>query len=484
MTLPRRLLFAFLTVAITLGAAEVVARLLPDKNSPDPAGGAALQFAGNPELQEGNARYWTPDPFLFWRMRPNLDVDFGGMPLRTNAGGFRDGPQSRRAGQPLVVCLGDSTTFGWGVMEPEDRYSNRLARTLSQGGQKPVDVFNFGQSGYSTVQGLRLLNTEVLPLAPDTVIFMFGPNDYGRASGRADADQPVTAGAGITARLQSVLHHSAFYRRLAAALVTARDAGVNTEDASTGSDPLRRVPPDQYRANLLTMIAAVRDAGVRPVLATYPRRPLNPVLPCPFPSPPEREATLRWQRRVTNLAEPFQNGVARLLAGEDEDPLEALATWRSAPRTLHLSPSFIYGEAWLLTRAGRRGEAETALTRAHALAEEEGCGVDLFSTRLFRYLEEPAAARYNDIIRQVGSETGTTVVDVARLLHTAQMDLAGDPDTPDNSRLLARWFGSESYFVDVVHPSARGHAHMAAAHGPARAEEQPPAPPRPPLSAR
>ena len=88
MTLPRRLLFASMAIALTLGAAEVVARLLPAGMGPEPGDGAALQFAGNPELQEGNARFWTPDPFLFWRMRPDLNVDFGGMPLRTNAGGF------------------------------------------------------------------------------------------------------------------------------------------------------------------------------------------------------------------------------------------------------------------------------------------------------------------------------------------------------------------------------------------------------------
>ena len=474
----RRLLSAFVAIALTLGAAEGLARLLPVRMSPDPAGGAALQFAGNPELQEGNARYWAPDPFLFWRMRPNLDVDFGGMPLRTNAGGFRDGPQSRRAGRPLVVCLGDSTTFGWGVMAPEDRYSDRLARTLSQAGQKPIDVFNFGQSGYSTVQGLRLLATEVLPLAPDTVIFMFGPNDYGRASGRADARQPVAAGAGITAHLQSVLHYSAFYRRLAAALVTARDAGAYAAAASSGPEPLRRVPPDQFRANLMAMVAAAGAAGVRPVLTTYPRRPMNPVLPCPLPSPTAPAAVRRWQQRVSHLAEPLQDGVARILAGKDEEPLQALAAWRAMPRGLHQTPSFIYGEAWLLTRAGLSGEAEAALARAHALAKEEGCAVDLFSTRLFRYLEEPAAARYNDIIREAGRETGTVVVDVALLLQTAQRELAGEQDTPDHALLLARWYGRESYFADVVHPSARGHALMAAALAEALAPSAVPLPAR------
>ncbi len=134
------------------------------------------------------------------------------------------------------------------------------------------------------------------------------------------------------------------------------------------------------------MLRAARDAGVQPVLTTYPRRPLNPVLPCPIPPSTEEETILHWQQRVTGLAEPFQQVVARMLTGEHEDPLEALAAWQTMPEPLHDSPSFIYGEAWLLTRAGQRDEAETALTRAHALAEEEGCGVDLFSTRLFRYL--------------------------------------------------------------------------------------------------
>jgi lysophospholipase L1-like esterase len=446
---------------------EAAARLLPASSGPEPDRRQALKFDRNPELQEGNARFWEPDPLLFWRMRPGLDEDFGGMPLRTNAGGFRDGPHLPAQRRPLVICLGDSTTFGWGVLNEEARFSNQLAAMLADEAGMGPQVFNFGQSGYSTEQGRRLLEKEVLPLRPDAVVLLFGPNDYAQASSRSDADQPVADAGAASARAQSVFHHSAFYRRLAALLVSARDrAGRDStadQDDNTGDRVLRRVSPDRFRANLQAMIQASLEAGTQPVLVTYPRRPLNPLLPCPVPSWEDASRLQAWQEQLTLTAAALQAEVTRILTRQGGSPEESLQRWRSLPAGLAGTPSFLYGEAYLLQQSGQSGEAEAILSRLESAEPAAACAPDLFSTRLFRYQEEPAVRHYNDIIRQVGQETGVRVVDTATLLAQAQQQFAAVKQgrTPSRTLLLGRWYGEASYFVDVVHPSARGHKLMA-----------------------
>jgi lysophospholipase L1-like esterase len=480
----RRLLFSLATILLFLGGVEGLARLLPAA-SDAAAGGAALRFHQNPELQEGNARFWQTDPLLFWRMRPDLDVDFGGMPLRTNGGGFRDPAHRRDSSRPLVICLGDSTTFGWGVLDEAERFSNRLesnglSTPLEEPGHTPVQVFNFGQSGYSSVQGQRLLEREALPLDPAAVIFLFGPNDYARASGRSDRDQPVAGEGGATVRLQSVLHHSAFYRRVAAALLKARDrtatsAAGNSLAGGSETTILRRVPLEQFKHNLREMILSTRATGAIPILATYPRRPLNPLVPCP--PPVIAEELNGWEDRVRSEATPLLETVGEILSGQAGSPDEALALWRNLPQEVLQTASGLYGEAWLSQQAGRPDEAEKMLTLAEEKAAESGCGLDLFSTRLFRYLEEPAAAAYNRVIREVAGEQAVPLVDAAAILTAAQLELAdvqlgaqtppsADPAMVDvrwRTALLARWFGGDSFFVDVVHPSGRGHASLATA---------------------
>ena len=83
----------------------------------------------------------------------------------------------------------------------------------------------------------------------------------------------------------------------------------------------------------------------------------------------------------------------------------------------------------------------------------------------------------NQAIRQVSQEQAVPLVDAAALLAGAQQALteemqgaeappvasAGAPNQAWRTRMLARWFGANSYFVDMVHPSTRGHALMAEA---------------------
>ena len=99
---------------------------------------------------------------------------------RTNAHGFR-GPEfsiEKAAGELRIICMGDSHTYGEGVEESQT-YPSRLEQIMKEAaGRRRVEVINMGVSGYSSCQGLLLLEKEALKLAPDYVVIAYGSNDY------------------------------------------------------------------------------------------------------------------------------------------------------------------------------------------------------------------------------------------------------------------------------------------------------------------
>jgi lysophospholipase L1-like esterase len=154
-----------------------------------PAGGIhgfdALQDGGAPPEER---RLFVLDRDLLVRLRPDFERVYPRLfvhgdgretyRVRTNAQGFRTPPfaSTPAPGVIRVVCLGDSSTFGMNVEEP-DSYPRQLASLLEARHPGRFEVLNFGVPGYTSRQGLELLRRDVLALAPDVVTFAFGHND-------------------------------------------------------------------------------------------------------------------------------------------------------------------------------------------------------------------------------------------------------------------------------------------------------------------
>jgi hypothetical protein len=85
-----------------------------------------------------------------------------------------------------VAVIGDSFTFGQGI-EAEDRFSNRLERSLA--GSR-VEFLNFGRPGDETVDELETLAQVVLPIRPDFVLLQWYVNDV---EGRDHSQRPQPA---------------------------------------------------------------------------------------------------------------------------------------------------------------------------------------------------------------------------------------------------------------------------------------------------
>jgi lysophospholipase L1-like esterase len=106
------------------------------------------------------------------------------------------------AGQPvIIVAFGSSSTAGYGSTSPEYTYPNRLAAQLHR--QYPtanITVVNRGQGGEDAPEMMSRLQTSVLDLKPDLVIWQVGTNAVLRNLDPAETAKLVEDG---VARIQA-----------------------------------------------------------------------------------------------------------------------------------------------------------------------------------------------------------------------------------------------------------------------------------------
>jgi lysophospholipase L1-like esterase len=106
------------------------------------------------------------------------------------------------AGKPVVIiAFGSSSTQGWGSTSPEFTYPNRLAAQLRR--QYPgadITVLNRGKGGEDAPEMMKRLQTEVIDVNPDLVIWQVGTNAVLRNLDPADTAKLVEDG---IARIQA-----------------------------------------------------------------------------------------------------------------------------------------------------------------------------------------------------------------------------------------------------------------------------------------
>jgi lysophospholipase L1-like esterase len=102
------------------------------------------------------------------------------------------------AGKPvLIIAFGSSSTQGWGSTSPEFTYPNRLAAQLRR--QYPgadITVLNRGKGGEDAPEMMKRLQTEVIDVNPDMVIWQVGTNAVLRNLDPAETAKLVEEGIG------------------------------------------------------------------------------------------------------------------------------------------------------------------------------------------------------------------------------------------------------------------------------------------------
>jgi len=102
------------------------------------------------------------------------------------------------AGQPvLIIAFGSSSTAGFGSSAPEFTYPNRLAAQLRR--QYPtadITVLNRGNGGEDAPEMMKRLQTSVIDMKPDLVIWQVGTNAVLRNLDPTETAQMVEDGIG------------------------------------------------------------------------------------------------------------------------------------------------------------------------------------------------------------------------------------------------------------------------------------------------
>jgi lysophospholipase L1-like esterase len=246
----------------------------------DPARWLSLEAEGTAlsavEFHRERLRLHRPDRDLFWSTRPNIDIVFRGVRVRTNSLGLRDDevPEEKSKSELRILVLGESTAFG-DLVEQDQTFAEVLQRELAQ--RAPgcrASVINAGVTGYSLFQSTRYLELRGRALQPDVVMIYHGFNDFLPTTFAAERAGDPTAKSGMTDREMAeararfpanldlmLYYHSTAYRWLR---TRTRPSSSDAPEYQVSSRP--RVPEDDRRALLEQMRQLTEGAHARLVV--------------------------------------------------------------------------------------------------------------------------------------------------------------------------------------------------------------------------
>lgn len=273
-------LLFFLVIEITLACLGWSFRIPTDSNEQDHWFG--LGFQQDPTLP------WS------WIPVPGGKGIAGSAPFHFDKPGFRKQPdvkQEKPEDTIRIVCMGDSCTMGWEVLDGQT-FCSVLGNIIQKSFSKTVETINAGIPGYTSFQGLHQLESRILSLQPDFIVFSYCWNDHTFAIhmhetldvllhksffGLPDKDLP---GPTLVSKMHSSLSRLRSYQALDYLVRKARPkkqerAKLPQEFLVDIDQVAVRVSINDYKENLKRMIELSRDNGVIPILMNQPSQPLR-----------------------------------------------------------------------------------------------------------------------------------------------------------------------------------------------------------------
>jgi len=167
----KKLLFAFYLLVVTSIVLEIGVRLwgYSERHICDPI---YIPFELTQEIP-----YVHKPNLVNARARGLAIINTDSLGLRSIINGDRRG--TRRDNEYRIAIVGDSVTFGEGVIKTEDTFAQVLEDILNQKQNTfRVKVFNFGASAYSVQVMAALLRYRMLDVEPDLVLMSIVPQDF------------------------------------------------------------------------------------------------------------------------------------------------------------------------------------------------------------------------------------------------------------------------------------------------------------------
>ena len=240
----KKLMLVAFGLMIGLITAEAIARMFAPKDSVFWDNPMMMPYSGGSfdpnttaeQMHENNdpnrVQKYVPDSRCWYRLDPEPTIPSSGK---------------------LVLNFGDSSTWGWGLIDRRHAYANALNEMLPNG----VTSINLGVPYYTTLEGLKYLQ-ELVPRHADRLVAVtlyFGNND---ATENGSSDKAVLLRLTQSSELQSwLVERFALYR-----LFRAAESGWR---ARNYSDRVR-VTPDEYEANLRAMVQLCQRYGILVVI--------------------------------------------------------------------------------------------------------------------------------------------------------------------------------------------------------------------------
>lgn len=265
------------------------------------------------------------DSVLFWKHKSHLNVIFEDSVIKTNAEGFRADKEyslKKTDGVKRIVCLGDSSTFGWGVSS-ENSYPQRLKEILTKNyPSSNCEVINAGMVGYSSYQGVIFLKNVIAKYFPDIITVAYMINDidkyrFFRSDGKPDKEL-LSANQAIIF-LKNMLQRLRLYNLTERAILDffkGQDV-LNAQDAITR--PRERVSLQDYRSNLEKII---KIAGANNIKVIFLKMPVNmPVFTSFVPENSVYEAKKKISLALEDIKQgKFREAIIKLNESISQNP--------------------------------------------------------------------------------------------------------------------------------------------------------------------
>jgi hypothetical protein len=172
-----RVVLVGVSLFVTLLFVEVLLRLFPGLLPP----GFGVEASRTQIVNENEFGFYEYDPVLGWKGLSNAEGTLitteSETEVRVNSVGLRDQEYdlTKPDGVTRIAVLGDSFVWGYGV-EQDENFPAMLETQLNTAGY-PVEVLNFGLTGYGTDQHYLAYLEQARAYEPDIVILAFYEND-------------------------------------------------------------------------------------------------------------------------------------------------------------------------------------------------------------------------------------------------------------------------------------------------------------------